>query len=213
VDQLLSNRQRRLRQRLRVSVIAIVAVLISVIAVAMILRSATTHTVSSKRAYDALHSESKLVPASQDVAIETTVTDENILPGWLYGQQAVVAAKGRVEAYIDLSEVQPDDIRINGTKAVVTLPPVRFSDPSIRDIEWKSDNRGLVNRISEVFTRDDTFRSKVIDQLNKELAAKGFGSRDLKKQAEDAIPGLLQRLLGPTGVDTVEVKFRQPAAP
>src|SRR6187200_2368081 len=95
-----------------------------------------THTTSSERSFQALHRESKLVPASQDAKVTVTLRDDDILPDFLSGQKAVVEAKGRVEAYFDLSELAADDVKVDGSTVTVQLPPVRFSDPSLSGLEW-----------------------------------------------------------------------------
>ncbi len=164
-----------------------------------------THSVSSQRSYEALHSESKLVPASQDSKVTVTLRDDDALPDFLSGQKAVVDAQGRVEAYFDLSELHAGDVSVDGTTATVHLPPVRFSDPSLSGIHWRVDRRGLVDRVRDLVSTDDDFRNRVVTQLNAELQKKGVGSGELARKAQQNVTGVLEHLLRPLGVEHVLV--------
>ncbi len=186
---------------------------VAVIAVVLIWKLVGSDSVSSTRSYEALHSESKLVTASQDAKVTVTVEDDDFLPDFLSGQKAVVDANGRVEAYFDLSELEPGDVTVEDGVATIKLPPVRFSDPSISDIEWKVDDRGLFDRVSDLFSSDEDFRNRVIDQLNAELQAKGFGSGELPDEAEANATEVLEGLLEPLGVDKVVVEFSERTTP
>jgi hypothetical protein len=173
----------------------------------MIWQLVGTHTTSSERSFEALHRESKLVPASQDATVTVTLQDDNVLPDWLSGQKAVVEAKGRVEAYFDLSELAAEDVKVDGSTVTVQMPPVRFSDPSLSGIEWTVDERGLVDRVGDLVGTDDDFRNRVVTQLNRELEREAIGSGELTEEAERNVKGVLEDLLSPLGADRVEVKF------
>jgi Protein of unknown function (DUF4230) len=187
---------------------------LTIVAVAgvMVWQLVGTHTASSERSYEALHSESKLVPASQDAKVTVTLRDDDVLPDFLSGQKAVVDAEGRVEAYFDLSELHAGDVSVDGTTATVHLPPVQFSAPSLSGIKWRVDRRGLLDRVRDLVSTDDDFRNRVVTQLNAELEKKGFGSGELARKAAQNVTGVLEDLLRPLGVTHVKVDVpRDPA--
>lgn len=186
--------------------------LVGVVSV-MVWKLAGTHSVSSQRTYEALHGESKLVTASQDVNVRVTVRDDNVLPDWLSGQKAVVDATGTVEAYFDLSELGPGDVSVDGDAVTIDMPPVHFSQPSIDGLDWRVDERGLIDRVSDVIRSDEDFRGRVITKLNSELQEKGFGSGKLEDAARRNAADAVRPLLRPLAADRVVLAFDdQPTA-
>lgn len=163
-------------------------------------------SVSSDRLFGAVRAESKLVTASQEERIRVTYVDDSWLPSWMKGQTAVVEARGRVDAYFDLSQLDPEDLEVRGRTVTVDMPEVRFDDPKISGIEWKVDDRGLLDRVEDFFSSDEEFRNEVIGELNRKLAAQA-GTAELEREARRNSSRVLEDLLAPLGVDRVVTRF------
>jgi hypothetical protein len=159
-------------------------------------------SLSSERIFGAVRNESKLVTASQEERIKVTYVDDSQLPAWLKGQKAVVEATGRVDAYFDLSQLEPDDMTVRGRTVTVELPEVNFDDPKISRIDWLVDDRGLLDRVEDFFSSDEDFRNQVIRELNAKLATQA-GTPELERQAQQNAASVLERLLEPLGVERV----------
>lgn len=164
-------------------------------------------SLTSEQSWGAISNESKLVTASQELSTTITYEDDSALPEWLAGQRAVVEVDGKVEAFVDLGAIEPDDVVVEDGTVTVTLPPIQYSDPSISNIDWKVDDRGLFDRVNDFFSSDEDFRNQVIKQLNKELASKAAGSTELEAKAKANAADALEAILKPAGADRVIVRF------
>ena len=191
---------------------AVVAVLVIVIASILVWQLLSGEALTSEDSWGAISKESKLVTASQEITKTITYQDDSRLPDWLAGQRAEVQVDGKVEAFVDLGAIEPGDVTIKDGTVTVILPPIQYSDPSIANIDWKVDDRGLFDRVNDFFSSDDVFRNQVIGELNDELAAEAKGSPKLESEAKRNARTALEAILVPAGADRVVVKFRDDAS-
>lgn len=190
----------------------VVAVVAVIAATVMIWLLASDSSLSSEESWGAISKRSELVTASQKVTKTITYEDDSVLPDWLAGQRAVVDVKGEVNAFVDLGAIEPGDVTVDGGTVIVELPPIQYSQPSIDDIDWQVDDRGLLDRVSDLFSSDEEFRNQVIEQLNEELKAEAEGSVELEAEAKRNAEVLLREILESAGAERVVVRWKRPEA-
>lgn len=193
--------------------VVVVAVLAVVLATLLVWRLVDSTSLTSSESWGAISRESKLVTASQKVDETITYEDESVLPDWLAGQRAVVDVQGEVNAFVDLGAIEPGDITVadDGT-VTVELPPIQYSKPSIDHIDWQVDDRGLLDRVSDLFSSDEEFRNQVITELNHKLTAEAAGNPALEAEAKANAAAELRRILEPAGATRVVVRWKDAGA-
>ena len=121
-----------------------------------------------------------------------------ILPSWVAGDRILFIGQGEVVAGIDLSQLQADDVRVEGTKVTVKLPPAIV-------LHTKLDNQQ-----SEVYERqtgilskaDPTLETKVRVEAEERIRAAALESGILKTAAAKAQESL-RPFLNKLGFDDV----------
>ena len=140
-----------------------------------------------------------------------------ILPDAFDGDSGVAIYQGSVDALVELGGLTTDDLEINRTdrSIVITVPAPVLTDPNIDEQRSKvvTQDRGLLTRLGDLFD-DAPLRGKdgldrvATDELGK-AAAESNLTATAKANTRDFLTALANRL----GYDTVEVRFREPAAP
>lgn len=103
----------------------------------------------------------------------TAQTNQNEL-GFLFGDKLIFVGHGKVIAGVDLSKLQPEDMRVQGNVLYVRLPPAEIFTVSL-----DNDKSYVYNRDTGILTKGDT---------NLETSARGAAEKEILKSAmEDGI--------------------------
>lgn len=147
---------------------------------------------------------------------EATVDLENdvdFVPSFIAGERTIFIGVGTVDAQVDFSSIDKDAVVLGQDGSVtVTLPAPTLATPVVDPARSHVANRdrGLVNRVADVFTDSPTSERGLYLTTQKRLAAAAKGS-ELRTRAEANTTKMLQGLLGKVGFDQVNVVFTDAA--
>jgi len=136
------------------------------------------------------------------------------VPGVLKGERTTFLAKGAVDAYVDLDQIDRDSVIIGQDGSVtVVLPPARLGPPTI-DHEASTvldRDRGVLDRVSGLFSDSPTSDRELYVEAEERLAAAAADS-DLLATAESKAAETVETLLRRAGVTDVRVIVAEPGA-
>jgi len=141
--------------------------------------------------------------------------DASYVPSFIAGDDTKFLAVGSVDASVDFSRLASTAIEVSpdGKSVTVTLPAPMYAAPhlDVDNSQVLSRDRGLVNRVGDVFTDpgDDQPLYQLSDQALRDAATK----TDLIERAKTNTSGMLTGMLRGVGFNNVTVKFVEPAAP
>lgn len=128
------------------------------------------------------------------------VPSESVLGQMFAGENRVLLlAHGVVKAGMDLSQIQPNDVKLSGTKITLRLPRARITDTYLDEKQTRVIERKT--GLFRVFDKDleQNARRDAIDDI--ERAARSSG---IVKDAEQRARAQIRHLLEPMGL---EVEF------
>ncbi|MBE1878513.1 DUF4230 domain-containing protein [Myceligenerans pegani] len=138
--------------------------------------------------------------------------DVRYLPGWLAGSRLVLVVNGSVESYVDFSDLDPGAIEVSddGTAVTVTVPEPELSDPRVDlgSSHALSEDRGLVDRIGDLFESNSDARQEALSQGSEKIAAAAEES-SLTERARENTTKTLEALIESFGYETVTVEFEE----
>jgi hypothetical protein len=123
---------------------------------------------------------------------------KGILPSWVAGDRILFVGQGEVVAGIDLTQLQPGDVRTEGTKVSVHLPPAKILHTTL-------DNRQseVYERQTGIFSKPDpSLETKVRIEAEDRIRAAALESGVLKT-AEANSKETLRPFLNKLGFDDV----------
>jgi hypothetical protein len=134
--------------------------------------------------------------------------DVDIVPSFLAGERTLFNATGTVDATVDFDKLTTDAVRVDGDRVRITLPEPRYAKPVVDPTrsEVIDRDRGLVNRVGDVFGDDTNNERDLYILAGKKLAAAAKES-NLRGRAEKNTRLMLEGLLGRVGFTDVEVTF------
>ncbi len=137
--------------------------------------------------------------------------DKSYIPDFIYNDRTLLVAAGSVDATVDFSTIGTGDAVASTDRktATVTVPVPQLEKP-VLDLKKSyvySDSRGLVNRVTDVFSGDPNKLGKVYTLADQKLSAAAVSSK-LVDTAEANTKTMLQKLLGALGFTTITVTFR-----
>lgn len=134
--------------------------------------------------------------------IEKVVVFEDVK--WFGENRVILVAHGVVKAGVDLSQLKPEDIQIDGRKVRLRLPPAKITDLYLDDHKTEIIDRstGLLRQFDK--TLEQQARRSALDHLK--LAARSSG---ILKEAEERAQLQLAALFAQLGYDAAE--FPKPA--
>lgn len=143
--------------------------------------------------------------------------DVNWVPSWLAGERVQFVAVGTVDAIVDFRRINESSFRVDEAtnSVVVTLEPVRLSDPVIDlDISHVMNrDRGLLDRLGGVFTDSPTTEAWLYG-LAEDKIARAAEATELADRARTNATVTLTAMLQALGFERVEVRFQMwPTAP
>jgi hypothetical protein len=143
---------------------------------------------------------------TQDVDLE----NDSFLPGFIKGERVTAIVTGSVRATVDFGALGPDSIQVSddGTTIRITLPDPQLTDPEIDEGSARvvSRDRGIVDRIEDVFSGNPTDDTPVYTEAEKKLEAAAAQS-DVIDQARTNTEQWLRTFLGAAGFEKVEINW------
>ncbi|MFM8302881.1 MAG: DUF4230 domain-containing protein [Actinomycetota bacterium] len=140
--------------------------------------------------------------------------DVDLLPAFVAGERTIFVGVGTVDAQVDFASIDKDAVAVGQDGSVaVTLPAPVLARPVVDPARSRvvDRDRGIVNRVADVFTDSPTSERGLYLQAQRRLAAAARGS-ELRARAEANTERMLRGLLGRLGYETVTVAFTGPAA-
>ncbi|WFE30621.1 DUF4230 domain-containing protein [Solwaraspora sp. WMMD791] len=139
--------------------------------------------------------------------------DRRYVPDFLLNQRTLFVGVGAVEAYVDFGQIGEDAIVVaeDGLSVEIRLPAPQLTDADL-DLANSyvfAEQRGLLNRLSEVFGGDPN-RQRQVYQLAEERIAAAARDSGIAERAEDNTRKMLAGLLRSLGYETVTVTFVSP---
>jgi hypothetical protein len=145
---------------------------------------------------------------TQDVDLE----NDSFLPGFIKGERVTAIVTGSVRATVDFGELGPNSIKVSddGTSIQITLPDPQLSDPEIDEGSARvvSRDRGIVDRIEDVFSGNPTDDTPVYKEAETKLEAAASQS-DVIDQARTNTEQWLRTFLGAAGFEKVEINWAE----
>jgi hypothetical protein len=136
--------------------------------------------------------------------------DVKYLPGWLAGSRLVLVVNGSVESYVDFSDLDPRAIEVSDDGAAVTVtvsePELAAPRVDLASSHALSEDRGLVDRVGDLFESNSDARQEALAQGSEKIAAAAEES-ELTGRARENTTKTLEALIGSLGYDTVTVRF------
>lgn len=135
------------------------------------------------------------------------------VPDFLLNERTLFVGAGRVEAYVDFGKIGEGAVKESAdrTSVEITLPAPQLGEASL-DLERSyvfAEERGLLNRLGEVFGGDPN-RQREVYQLAQERITAAAGESGLTQRAEENTRKMLTGLLESLGYTTVQVRFAAP---
>jgi hypothetical protein len=147
---------------------------------------------------------------TQDVDIEQ---DAPYLPDFLKGERVVALVTGTVRGVVDFGELDEDSVTVDEDRTTirVVLPEPVLSDADIEESSARiiARNRGLVDRLGDVFSANPTDDTEIYRAAEEKVTAAARDS-DLLDEARANTEEWLRTFLRAAGFETVEVDWQRP---
>jgi Protein of unknown function (DUF4230) len=140
--------------------------------------------------------------------------DAKWMPAAIHGEHVVVTAEGSVDAGVDFSKLNPQDIVIDPiSKAItITLPHATLGAAKLNLASTKvvAHKRGLFDRLGSTFGGSSTADHEAFRLAEKKLASSARSS-DLVARAETNTASMVKQLAAGLGHPNVTVRFAEPS--
>lgn len=171
---------------------------------------------------EALTEQADLVVAERNIAATTVEADnvvtvrvpllgEQDLPRSLAGEQeTAVVGPGRVELRVDLADLRPTDLTVEGGTVHIDAPLPRIAEVDEGPVRTLDERTGLLTRTGEVLTGDGQAiqQQRLADAGHDQMLAGARQDAELFDLGRSSLERSLQRLLiALPGVDRVQVDF------
>ncbi|GAA2543825.1 MULTISPECIES: DUF4230 domain-containing protein [Streptomyces] len=136
--------------------------------------------------------------------------DARFLPDAVRGSRTLYVGAGTVDAYVDLGELDEDDVRVDDdrTSATLRLPRARLGTPAL-DPEHSyavSKRRGLLDRLGDLFS-DNPGGEQAVQKLAVRHIGDAARESGLTARAEANTTEMLEGLLRSLGFEEVRVGY------
>lgn len=136
--------------------------------------------------------------------------DKKYIPDVLFNERTLFVAVGTVDAYVDFSTIGDGAIIIDQAtrKVEIRLPAPQLEPARINhDRSYVfSEQRGLANRIGDLFGGDPNKQQKLY-QAGEQKIADAAKASELTKRAQDNTKAMLEKMLKSLGYETVVITF------
>ena len=145
---------------------------------------------------------------------EVTVDLENDVkwvPSFIAGERVQFIGVGSVDAVVDFRDLNAGSIVVDDATSTVTvtLGRVRVLDP-VLDLEQShvmNRDRGIVNRVSGMFTDNPTSEAQLYEAATEKIAA-AAAATELADRAQTNITNTLSAMIQALGYEHVVVRFQ-----
>ena len=145
----------------------------------------------------------------QDVDIES---DTRFVPGFIAGERVVAMTTGTVEATVDFSGLDEDNVTVteDGTTISLALPEPVLQDADIEESATRivSRQRGVLDRVGDMVSSnpfdDSELYEAAAEKLNRAAAA-----ADLDTTARENTQDWLETFLGAAGFERVVISWQE----
>lgn len=145
---------------------------------------------------------------TQDVDLE----NDSFLPGFIKGERVTAIVTGTVRATVDFSDLGPNSVKVSddGKSIQITLPEPQLTKPEIDEGSARvvSRDRGIIDRVEDVFASNPTDDSPVYKAAQKKLQSAAEQS-DVIEQARTNTEQWLRTFLGAAGFDKVQINWAE----
>jgi hypothetical protein len=150
--------------------------------------------------------------ATGNFQVIVDIERDTALPAAILGERTLFVAAGSVDAVVNFGALGPENVVVSEARrrATITLPAPTLSRPRLdlaRSRVYDRD-RGLLNRIGDVFSDSDDQQELYVAAEGKLTAAAGQGS-GIRRRAEANTRAMLRSLLRSLGFTSVTVRFEQ----
>jgi hypothetical protein len=157
---------------------------------------------------------SRFVAAEGNFEVIVDVQDNRkYVPDFLVNDRILFVAAGSVEAYVDFANIGQGAVKESDERRTVeiNLPAPELGKPSINNDRSYvyTQERGLLNRIGDVFSNDPN-RLQEIYKLSEEKIAAAANDSQLRQRAQDNTAKMLKQMLTSLGYTSITVKFPSP---
>jgi hypothetical protein len=136
--------------------------------------------------------------------------DTPYVPAVISGERTSLLATGSVDAYVDLTDLGPERVRLSadGRSATIALPAPRLDDPSVDAATSRvlHRDRGLLDRVGDALGDDPVDDTALYAAAGERMAAAAAAS-DLRARAEENTRTMLTSMGAAFGVPDVTVTF------
>jgi hypothetical protein len=139
--------------------------------------------------------------------------DRRYVPDFLLNERTLFVGAGSVEAYVDFGQLAEGAVvqSADGKSVEIKLPAPQLGKANL-DLEHSyvfAEERGLLNRLGEVFERDPNKQREVYQKAEERITAAARDS-GLTARAEENTRKMLEGLLRSLGYQTVTITYAQP---
>ena len=150
--------------------------------------------------------------ATGNFQVIVDIERDTALPAAILGERTLFLAAGSVDAVVDFSKLGRDRVVVSDDRrrATITLPAPTLSRPRLdvsRSRVYDRD-RGLLNRIGEVFSDGDDQRELYV-AAERKLTAAAAQRSGIRRRAEVNTRAMLRTLLRSLGFTSVTVRFEE----
>ncbi|BCJ64995.1 DUF4230 domain-containing protein [Polymorphospora rubra] len=136
--------------------------------------------------------------------------DRKYVPDFLLSERTLFVGAGSVEAYVDFAQISEGAVveSADGQSVEIRLPGPQLGDANL-DLENSyvfAEERGLLNRLGEVFGGDPN-RQREVYRLAEERITAAARDTGLADRAQENTRKMLEGLLRSLGYETVTVTF------
>ncbi len=163
-------------------------------------RDSETRTTTSPVVVEGIQKLDELATLRTMQSVVVTKEDPGRLGEFLTGEEVIVVAVGNVDAGVRLGGIAPDDVRVEGRKAVIQLPEteilsVSLDEEKTRLYDW---DQGLLD-----LRPNDDLSEDARDQAEGEILA-AAREADVLEQAEANAKDSIRAFLSSLGFEEVE---------
>ncbi|KDN87082.1 DUF4230 domain-containing protein [Kitasatospora cheerisanensis] len=135
--------------------------------------------------------------------------EAKFLPSALLGTRSLYVGAGSVGAYVDLSRLGPDAVKVSEDRrtASIVIPHAQLADAAL-DVKRSylfSQERGLFDRIGDFFSSDSGEDQHKVELLAVDKIQQAAKDTELTTTAENNTKAMLTGLLGSLGFTSVTV--------
>jgi len=132
------------------------------------------------------------------------------IPDFIFNQRTLFVGVGSVNAYVDFSKLNGNNIVVSpdGKSVTITLPPPQLDKPNLDPNKSYvfAEERGAVNRVGDLFGNDPN-KTQELYQLAEDKIAAAARDSELQARAEKNTRLMLESLLKQLGFERVTITF------